>query len=106
MAETEFLFEELKDLHDLLDNTAGMPDELRKKAERMIQRLDRMAKLGHYTQDFDTISRYIETICSLPWSARTEDKLDLENAKKMLDKNHYGMEGVKQLMLEYLASMI
>lgn len=106
MPEDKFLFEELEELKELLDNTGGMPAELRKKAERMLQRLDRMAKLGHYSQDFDSISRYIETICALPWEKRTQDTLDLEKAKQMLDKNHYGMEGVKEIMLEYLASMI
>jgi ATP-dependent Lon protease len=106
MVDDQFVFEELDELKELLDKTSGMPGDLRHKAERMLQRLDRMAKLGHYSQDFDTISRYIETLASIPWDKRTEDKLDLVQAKKMLDKNHYGMEGVKEMILEYLAAMI
>lgn len=102
----DFIFDELKDLNQKIDNCKDMPNELRLKAERMVQRLDRMARLGHYSQDFDSISRYIETITEIPWGNRTIDKLDLDAARKALDKNHYGMQGVKELILEYLASMI
>ncbi|MEN9389330.1 MAG: hypothetical protein RLY61_414, partial [Candidatus Parcubacteria bacterium] len=49
---------------------------------------------------------YIETLVDIPWTVRTEDRLDLEAAKAVLNKNHYGMEDVKQVMLEYLATMI
>ena len=65
-----------------------------------------MAQTGGYASEFDTLSRYIETLVDIPWTVRTEDRLDLEAAKAVLNKNHYGMEDVKQVMLEYLATMI
>ena len=72
----------------------------------MLRRLDRMAKLGHYASEFDTLSRYIEVVTSIPWVKTTKDKLDIEHAKEMLDKNHYGMPDVKERILEYLATRI
>ena len=68
-------------------------------------RLNRMAKLGGYAAEFDNLSRYIEVITSIPWINRTDDSLDLSEAKQILDKNHYGMEEVKERILEYLATM-
>lgn len=103
--DTNFLFEELDELRNKIAGAEGMPEDLQKKAYRMVQRLDRMARLGHYSQEIDTVGRYIEIITELPWSKRTVDKLDLQLAKESLDRHHYGMEGVKDLILEYLASM-
>lgn len=106
MSDEQFIFKELETLQKQLADAEGMPEELRIKAEQMIGRVDRMAKLGHYAAEFDNISKYIGVITELPWNKRTVDHLDLAEAKKMLDKNHYGMEDVKQRVLEYLATMI
>ena len=105
MAE-EFIFQELKALDEIVQNTKGLPKDLKDKILQMLDRVNRMAKLGHYASEFDSISKYINVITSIPWDLRTVDKLDLNAAKEMLDKNHYGMEEVKERMLEYLATMI
>lgn len=102
----QFLFEELSLLSQKLDKAVSLPDELRSRADYMLKRLNRMAQTGGYASEFDTLSRYIETLIDIPWNVRTEDRLDLDAAKEVLNKNHYGMEDVKQVMLEYLATMI
>ena len=102
----QFLFEELNNLSSKLDKALSLPEELRSRAQYMLKRLNRMAQTGGYASEFDTLSRYIETIIDIPWDAKTEDRLDLEAAKEVLNKNHYGMDDVKQVMLEYLATMI
>jgi ATP-dependent Lon protease len=102
----QFLFEELSLLSQKLDQAVSLPEELRRRADYMLKRLNRMAQTGGYASEFDTLSRYIETLVDIPWTVRTEDRLDLEAAKAVLNKNHYGMEDVKQVMLEYLATMI
>lgn len=102
----DILFDELKRLNDLVNNTKGLPEDLMLKLLQMIQRLERMANLGHYATEFDTLSRYIEIVCQIPWDAKTEDKLDLEGTRKILDETHYGMDTVKERVLEYLATLI
>jgi ATP-dependent Lon protease len=103
---TSFVFEELTSLSDLVSSTEGMPEDLKEKLQQMLQRLDRMAKLGHYASEFDTLSRYIEVVTSLPWNSSTEDVLDIDRAQEMMDSQHYGMQDVKERILEYLATMM
>lgn len=106
MAKKDFLFEELNTLSKKVTETQGLPDELRTRLDQMIDRLDRMVNSGHYASEFDTLSRYIETITSIPWANETKDILDLERAKESLEKNHYGMQYSKDRILEYLATLI
>ncbi len=103
---SNYAFEELNKLNALIQSTEGMPEDLKVRVVQMLQRLERMANLGHYASEFDTLARYIETISDLPWNKRTNDILDLENAKKILNKNHYGMQYVKDRILEYLSALI
>jgi len=106
MQADDFLFEELKTLQKKVNGTPGMPESLKDRIFGMLQRLERMAKLGHYASEFDTLSRYIETVCAIPWAGETEDKLELSYLKQLLDKNHYGMDYVKDRILEYVSSVI
>jgi len=106
MAEKEYLFEELKTLSKKIRDTDGLPEDLRNRLNEMVERLDRMANLGHYATEFDTLSRYIEVITSIPWVKMTKDKMDLEAAKKTLDKYHFGMQYAKDRILEYLSTLI
>ena len=102
----EFAFEELQELQKEIKSTEGVPDDLRNRMTQMLQRLERMAKLGHYATEFDNISHYIETVLQIPWSQKTTDRLNLEAVRVALDRNHYGMQGVKDRILEYMSSMI
>lgn len=102
----QFAFDELKTLTDTVNGTLGLPEDLKERLMQMIQRLERMANLGHYASEFDTLARYIQTISTIPWQKQTEDQLDLDKTKLILDKNHFGMEYVKERILEYLATLI
>ncbi len=82
---------------------AEMPPDLREKVEEMIERLSRVAKFGVYTTEYERVSHYIDWVMALPWVKRTEDVLDLEKTKEILDKNHYDLDEIKERILEYLA---
>lgn len=86
-------------------NASNMPEDLKEKAYRSIQRLRRMAKRGSYTGEFETVEKYIHWVTAIPWGVSTKDSLDISNAKRIMDSSHYGMETVKNLVLDYLAVM-
>jgi len=106
MEKENFLLKELNSLSKQISDTKGLPEELRERLNQMVDRLNVMANLGHYATEFDTLSRYIQTVTSIPWDSETVDILDLEKAKENLDKNHYGMQYVKDRILEYLSTLI
>ena len=84
---------------------AGLPERL---TERILVRLNQLAMLSEsptFLPELDRISRYIDWVTSLPWNKRTDDILNLEHAKKILDKNHYGLTEVKDRILEYISIM-
>lgn len=96
------LFEEVNKLEEKVQ-IAIIPPELKEKVFSMLQRLTRMAKFGGYSAEYEQLARYIEWIINLPWLKKSEDILDLNNAKTILDKNHFGLNSVKDRILEYLA---
>src|SRR3989475_3886761 len=79
---------------------ADLPDEVRKEAER---ELSRMEKLPSMAPDYHVIRTYLDFILELPWKKSSEDRLDLNEARKVLDEDHYGLEDVKERILEFLA---
>ena len=76
------------------------PDYVMKKAEK---ELSRMVKMQQGNPEASVIRTYVEWLCDIPWSISTEENNDIENAKKVLDEDHYGLEKVKERILEYLA---
>jgi len=80
-----------------------LPPELKEKAEEMVERVSRMAQMGSYSGEYEQVARYIDWICVLPWNKRSDDILDLEHAKKILDKNHFGLGEIKNRILEYIS---
>jgi ATP-dependent Lon protease len=73
-------------------------------AERQARReLDRLAKLPPAAAEYGVIRTYLEWILSLPWTKTTEDDLDLEKAREILDEDHYDLEKVKERIIEHLA---
>ena len=75
-------------------------DEIRARAEKEISRMERLS-LG--SPELGVIRTYVEWITELPWNIMTQDNLDLEHAQKILDEDHYGLEKVKERIIEYLA---
>lgn len=102
MAE-DFLLTELKTLNTKVAAARELPSDLKERLELLVDRLNRIAKTTSYSQEFDTLSSYIDTVLSLPWGKYTTDNLDLVNAKAVLDKYHFGLEDVKTRILEHLA---
>ncbi len=79
---------------------AGMPEEAGKQAQR---ELDRMTRLPTAAAEYGVIRTYLDWLVSLPWSASSVDNLDIAHARKILDADHYGLEDVKERILEFLA---
>jgi ATP-dependent Lon protease len=82
-----------------------LPPTLREKLEEEISRLKRMVNSGVYTQEYVRLSLYLDWIINYPWEKRSDDVLDLEYARKILDRNHYGLDSIKERILEYLSVM-
>lgn len=85
--------------------SATLPQDLR---ERVLERLSRINTIGATPAAFDELDRtadYIDWIVSLPWREKGEDILELAHAKKILDKNHYGLEDIKDRVLEFISVM-
>ena len=80
--------------------TADLPAEVRKEAER---ELKRMEALPQAAPDYHVIRTYLEYIIDLPWNKSSEERLDLNEARKILDEDHYGLEDIKERILESLA---
>ncbi|HZR17423.1 MAG TPA: endopeptidase La [Verrucomicrobiae bacterium] len=76
------------------------PKQVMEQAERELRRL---AHLHPASPEFSVIISYVETIAELPWSKLTEDNLDLERARQILDRDHFDLEKVKRRLIEYLA---
>jgi len=79
---------------------ANPPEEVMKQAERELKRLDFIPPAS---PEFSVIVSYIEIIADLPWNKLSPDNLDLEQAQKILDRDHYDLEKVKKRLIEYLA---
>ena len=98
------IFKEVRQQEQILQQSPA-PEELKSKVQGMLDRLTRMAKYGFYSQEFEQTSRYIDWITNLPWDQRADDVLDLKFAQKNLDQHHYGLDYIKNRVLEYIAVM-
>jgi len=81
------------------------PIELKEETMRSIQRLERMAKWGNYSSEFESVDKYVDWITRIPWGSVTQDNLNIQNAKQIMDRSHFGMDTVKNLILDYLSVM-
>jgi ATP-dependent Lon protease len=94
--------EEGEDLSEFEERIAkaGMPEEVEKVAKRQ---LDRLRSMQSASAEYTVTRTYLEWLCDVPWSKRSEDKLDVGDARAILEADHYGLEKVKKRILEYLA---
>jgi len=90
---------EIKEFREKI-SAANLPEYVRKEAERELSRLE---KLPPASAEYGVIRTYLEWLVELPWTKTTEDNLDLERAKRVLDEDHYDLREVKERILEYLA---
>ena len=110
-----FLHQQIKNIKEELGDGDSAPDkkELLEKAKnkkwsediaKIFQKeLDKLETLNPQSPDYSVQVNYLQTMVSLPWNEYTKDDLDLKRAKRILDKDHYGMDKVKERILEYIA---
>lgn len=79
---------------------AQMPEEAAKQASRELERLSRLPTAA---AEYGVIRTYLDWLVSVPWSKSTDDNLEIPHAREILDKDHYGLEDVKERILEFLA---
>ena len=91
--------EELSEIKENL-RQANLPEAAQKEVERELKRLGRMSPNA---ADYQVARSYLELVAELPWNVVTEDTLDLAHAQKVLDEDHYGLDDVKERILESLA---
>ncbi len=99
LGEADEMVAEANELREQLD-AIDLPEEVRRQADRELQRLERLPPAA---AEHGVIRSYLEWIASLPWDKTTEDNLDLDHARKILDEDHYDIEKVKDRILEFLA---
>ena len=91
--------DEIDDLREQIKN-AGMTEEAETKATK---ELNRLAQIPPMSAESGVIRNYIDWLLAVPWKERTENTIELENAEKILDEDHYGLDKPKSNVLEYLA---
>jgi ATP-dependent Lon protease len=89
----------VNELREKID-AAQMPEEALKEANRELSRLE---KLPTVSPEYSIIRTYLELLVSLPWSKSTGEKIDVPHSREILDQDHYGLEKIKDRVLEYLA---
>lgn len=94
--------EEGQEYRDKLEKT-DLPQDIKEKVEKEISRLESMPPM---MAESTVIRNYLDWIFDLPWGKETKDNLNLQKAQKMLDEDHYGLEKIKERILEYLAVRI
>lgn len=99
LGESDGISEEVKEYQEKIGK-ANLPEEALEKANK---ELDRLARMGQGSAEGSVIRTYLDWITDLPWDIQTDDNLDLKNAAKILDEDHYGLTKVKERVIEYLA---
>src|SRR5260221_1852663 len=96
------VFDEIAILRKRVDESK-LPQGLREKAQGMIMRLIKMSQKGNFSSEFEPVSEYINWITKIPFATFTQDIIEISDVKKTLDKYNYGLEPVKDRILEFLA---
>jgi ATP-dependent Lon protease len=91
--------DEVEELRERLRN-AGLPDEVSKVARKQLGRLSGMQP---QSAEYNVTRTYLEWIADVPWKATTPDKLDVEETRRCLNEDHYGLEKIKKRIIEYMA---
>jgi ATP-dependent Lon protease len=79
---------------------AGMPKEIEDKA---LKELERLRKMPQFSPEVSYVRTYLDWMVEVPWSKKTESKVDIKEAEKILNQDHYGLKKIKERILEYLA---
>ncbi|MCW2243531.1 endopeptidase La [Azospirillum canadense] len=90
---------EIGELQDAIVK-AGMPPDVREHAEKELRRLERMPEAA---QEYSMVRTYLDWLIEMPWDRLSESSIDIAEARRILDEDHYGLEKVKRRILEFLA---
>ena len=90
---------ELNEMREKIE-AAGMPEDVKKAADR---ELDRLSKVPQASPEYSVIRTYLDWLITLPWNSETNDHIDIKEARKILDEDHYDLEKIKDRIVEYLA---
>jgi ATP-dependent Lon protease len=99
LGQTDDRAQELLDLRQRIEG-AGMTEEARKEA---LRELDRLSKMPAAAAEYTVARTYLDWLVALPWTRETADNLDIGQARTVLDEDHWGLDRVKDRILEYLA---
>jgi ATP-dependent Lon protease len=99
LGETEGTAAEVEELEKAIAE-AGMPEEAEQQARKELKRLERMPEAA---AEHSMVRTYLDWLIELPWSKLSEDALDIAEARKILDEDHFGLNKIKRRILEYLA---
>lgn len=96
-----------EDINFLLEKirNSGCPENLYIEVERRVARMTKTAQYGGFSGEFEAVAKYVDWVSKIPWQKYTQDNLSLTNVKKTLDDHHYGIEKVKERILEYISIM-
>ena len=111
-----FLREQLKVIQDELGDTDGIKAEVEEykqkinklktvkdTKEKLMKEVDRFSKMPPSSAESSVLRNYLDTVLTLPWNKLSKESFDIKNAEKILNEDHYGLEKVKERVLEYLA---
>src|SRR5919106_4007838 len=99
LGETEGTAAEIEELRKAIAE-AGMPEEAEQQALKELKRLERMPEAA---AEYSMVRTYLDWLLELPWSKLSEDAIDIAEARRILDEDHYGLPKIKRRILEYLA---
>lgn len=99
LGEDSGTFDDVDDLRNAVEE-AKIPEKIKAKLENEISKLEKMPA---YSSEFSVVRNYIETVLELPWSKQTKDTIDIKKAERILNEQHFGLDEVKQRILEFLA---
>ena len=100
LGEMDATTKEINEFRKKIENSK-MPDKVKEIA---LKELDRMSLMSPQMPEYSVIRSYLTWLVEMPWGIYTEDNLDIENARKVLNKTHYGLEKVKERILEFIAT--
>lgn len=101
--EAEEYHERIEALNLGLDGSMQKIEEETEAAEKMHEQADRLIKMPYGSHEATVVRTWLDTCLSLPWNKYTKDRISLEKARKVLDRDHYGLDKVKDRIIEYLA---
>ncbi len=94
--------QEITDLKQVLETTK-LPTDLKVKVDALVKRLERIYDTPIFFQEYEKTSHLLDWLTKLPWDNYSQDNLDIQHARQVFDKHHYGIDDVKERLLEYIA---